>query len=457
MEHQGPIANLPTISAKEIHADHLRAFRIGNRARLELSRGIRILARTGGFKEVRFGPIFEYAYANFGFGQSTTKEYIRVAEALETLPSCAESFQAGKVCWSSRRAITRVAKPNTEKEWATFAEENPVHRVIAEASDAEAKGQDLPRKGAGGLPRQEIQMAFSFSLEEYQIVKQAFAKSREEMRASLGGEVDIPSKEVFLFMAKAMLRTDPLGTPEGRKEREDSIFTVLYRICDECGRSWIQTDEGPSEVPREHVARLEETANRVKIRPEEELPEEPKERRPAPDIDRKCSRSLRRKVLLREGLVCANPMCRRRHGLQAHHEEERSRGGRTILENLGGFCPGCHSLLTAGLLEAHRDEDGRMVVIRKPDLIRKKVLEDEERALAAMPRIVVEAKATCVADGLGDSVSKERRDDVILALRKIGFRKEEATARVDRAIERFRKEGQKPSDDDLFRAAASGA
>ncbi len=40
-----PIPNLPTISAEEIHAANLAAFRLGNKARYHLNRGL-LLARA---------------------------------------------------------------------------------------------------------------------------------------------------------------------------------------------------------------------------------------------------------------------------------------------------------------------------------------------------------------------------------------------------------------------------
>src|SRR5512137_626903 len=82
------VPNLPTISAEEIHAANLAAFRLGNKARFHLNRGLLVLARTKGLLDrLECASIFEYALVYFDFKQSQTYDSIRVAAALESLPA----------------------------------------------------------------------------------------------------------------------------------------------------------------------------------------------------------------------------------------------------------------------------------------------------------------------------------------------------------------------------------
>jgi len=105
MANTVPLPNLPTISAEEIHANNLIAFRIGNKARYALNQGLRALCGNGLLDQLQYTSITEYAEEHFGFGRSLTIESIRVAEALDSLPVCAVRFQAGAIYWSAISAM----------------------------------------------------------------------------------------------------------------------------------------------------------------------------------------------------------------------------------------------------------------------------------------------------------------------------------------------------------------
>jgi hypothetical protein len=52
-----------------------------------------------------------------------------VAEALEALPILAEALRSGRACWSVLRELTRVATPETEREWLATAEGRTAREV----------------------------------------------------------------------------------------------------------------------------------------------------------------------------------------------------------------------------------------------------------------------------------------------------------------------------------------
>src|SRR5262249_20435606 len=152
--------------------------------------------------------------------------------------------------------------------------------------------------------------------------------------------------------------------PAGRSEREESIYTILYHVCPTCRKSHVLGCDGPVEVPSEVVERVEGDARKVSIdlTEEERRSEEVGKGGSAGDTagaegeavpvfkDRPNTPRLRRQVLLRDGSTCANPLCRRRLGLMAHHIVFRSEGGPTEIQNETAVCVVCHALVHQGYL-----------------------------------------------------------------------------------------------------------
>src|SRR5262249_7360711 len=155
---------------------------------------------------------------------------------------------------------------------------------------------------------------------------------------------DPQPKDVLLFLCERMLQTDPEGTPVGRKEKNDSIFTVLYHSCPSCKAARVMTADGPVEVPREHLERVEGEAKEVSSVPGEEAPATS----PGLAIDRPNTPALIRKVALRDGERCAVPFCGRRR-FHGHHIRARSEGGPTAVWNEVLLCTVHHALVHRGL------------------------------------------------------------------------------------------------------------
>ena len=125
MEASTVPTNETILSADEIHRDNLTAFRVGNKARFLLNRGLLALYETRLYLALEFPSIVKYADVNFGFSGSQTYESLRVAEALRNLPRLTQAFQEGKTFWSAVREITKIAKPGTEETWINWAVGKP--------------------------------------------------------------------------------------------------------------------------------------------------------------------------------------------------------------------------------------------------------------------------------------------------------------------------------------------
>ena len=232
-----------------------------------------------------------------------------------------------------------------------FSKAHSSRRTQTEVRDALEKSRDRPRKKGSNMPNLKVRVTFELSPEKHDVLEKAVRKAAAEMN-SLGEGRRVEPQEALLFMARRWLETDPEGTPQGRKEKEDSIDTILYHSCPTCRSATLPTAGGPVDILPE-VERVEGEARKVTIPEREKVGNGSfsrggsEKRRPEPPN----SRTLRRRVLLHDGRACGNPHCRRKLGLHAHHNEFRSAGGETALSNEIAVCSICHSLPHSGVLQ----------------------------------------------------------------------------------------------------------
>jgi hypothetical protein len=89
------------------------------RAALDAEEGRWLLRAFRAATHVYFGyaSFGEYIERLLGPSRRATEEKLRVAGALEALPELAEALRSGKLNWSVVRELSRVAVPETEREW----------------------------------------------------------------------------------------------------------------------------------------------------------------------------------------------------------------------------------------------------------------------------------------------------------------------------------------------------
>ncbi|MGH9360584.1 MAG: HNH endonuclease, partial [Thermoanaerobaculia bacterium] len=341
-----------TFSAEELHRETTLAAALQNGARLRLAHGFLASEETCLHRHLGFSSVEQYAERQFRQDHRLTREMIRVARALKVLPKLRETFLLGRLDWSCVEHLSRVATAETEEEWLAFAARKSVRAIKMEVQNAIEKKRTRPRKDEYGIPDAQVKLTFNLRRSEYEIVNQGMGRVSEEMQLGLGGLKPRP-EEVLVFMSQRFLETEPEGKLQGRAEKEEPLFTILYHLCPPCREARrpavMMTRDGPVEVPVEVVERVEAEARKETITPEEEeLP--PEGARPS-GIDRPNPPSLLRKLKLRSGGICENPFCGRRIALQGDHLLERSKGGPTSLANEAMFCVWCHGLRTQGLLE----------------------------------------------------------------------------------------------------------
>jgi hypothetical protein len=465
------LAALESISAEDLHRVLVSSHVLGNRVRRRFLHALVALDASGLYRNLGFSSGPHYAEATFGFEHVYTWELLRVGRALADLPAVDRGFTDGVLSWSAVREITRVAERGTEEDWIRFAREHSVRRLRAEVQSAREKGRKKPRSDRYGLPELKVRVSFDLDLEEHERFRKGVRKALDEMGESLGaGAEKLELKDAMLFLAQMVLETDPAGVPSGRAKGRSPLYSILYHACTECRAKHLQTDDGLVAVPDDVVGRVEAAAEKVTLPVEEELgpfrkPEGVEEASdaahemagaateeaageaaadalPAPargtrridrkNTDRKNTRSLVRRVLLRDGHSCTSPFCRRKLHLQAHHVEARAEGGPTVVWNEAGLCAVCHALQHAGYISLKRLADATFEVTRRVDeLPGVAEIAQELNALERIPEVRVDSLRH-ESDPPRSGFS-EVEEDVLAALQTLGFSVKEARRRFEKA------------------------
>ena len=169
---------------------------------------------------------------------------------------------AGEINWTVVKRITQVASERTQERWLEFCKGRTTRQIEAEVKEAQRKNRDRPRKEGDSMPTLRLRVSFELAPEEHDLVEKALGKVTSELGEKLGGG-RLDPKDALLFMARRMLETDPAQTPEGRREKEESLYTILYHSCPSCRKASVQTVDGPVEIDRAIVERVEEEAEKV--------------------------------------------------------------------------------------------------------------------------------------------------------------------------------------------------
>ena len=102
-----------------------------SRAGLDFNEGQRLLAalRSGAHLRLGYGSFAEYIERLFGYAPRLTYEKLRVAAALDELPTLKRALSDGETNWSVLRELTRVATPETESAWLGAARGRTMREV----------------------------------------------------------------------------------------------------------------------------------------------------------------------------------------------------------------------------------------------------------------------------------------------------------------------------------------
>ena len=352
-----PARGSARLKPRELHGLALEGFRAGNRGRLALCEALRALHESAGYLELGFSSISGYAALHLHLRRSECFEYLRVSRSLLDLTELRTAFVGGRIGWTVLKAVTRVAKPATQKSWLAYLAKRGPEHTIAESRLAQRDGRDAPRESEFGLPNLDQRLLLRFSRADMDKIRRWLEIEGESIRRRTGAE-DVTPEQIMLYLSerrlnfskgKAAANTDNEGVPEqgdlrdspGGPEVDPSAMPqtqVVYHRCPDCTRSAVATKEGLVEVDPAVVDAHAGCAESIVL-------------------DGPTPRSLRRKLLARESGQCANPNCSRR-AEHCHHIVFRSRGGETSRQNEVAVCATCHAMIHAGLLSVEGSASG---------------------------------------------------------------------------------------------------
>src|SRR5690349_21654732 len=111
----------PRISWQLAHETLTRLARRRASADAEEGRWLLAALRNAAHMHMGFASFGEYVECHFGLRPRSTRDRLRVAEALERLPALERALSGGELHWCAARELTRVATRETEQEWLAFA------------------------------------------------------------------------------------------------------------------------------------------------------------------------------------------------------------------------------------------------------------------------------------------------------------------------------------------------
>src|SRR5690606_24101373 len=272
----------------------------------------------------------EYSERVLGHTPRVTEERLRVAHALQDLPELAHALENGSLCWTAVRELTRVATPETERQWLAAARGRKVREI-------ERMVSGLPRGSQPGDPKdpEAEQHALHFKVRSETLA--LFREAADRLRREAGEALD--DDALLLAMARRIL-----GGPEdpGRAN-----YQVAITVCASCGQGSIDAAGEAIPVSPDIVSMANCDAQRLDLRPHGgEVSRAP---RATQDIPPKMRRLVRRR-----DRRCVVPGCSNRD-CDIHHLRPRSEGVDHSPTNLVLLCGAHHRAIHEGRLIAYGD------------------------------------------------------------------------------------------------------
>ena len=282
----------------------------------------------------------------------TAYEWIRVADALETLPLIDGLFAEGRLTYSKVRIITRVATPETDRPYSEHGLLLTVrhlerfvklHRSVL--PDEAAKQNNARylrfREAADG----SFIMSAKLTAEQGVVVKRALELA---LTVSAGEDIGQCNADALDRLARAAIPQLATGEATVLKVRSDQSLRVekdgeVQPAAASSTAGTTSAATGCCSVDGHAVA---------------------------PHIAERllCEGSVSRRATTRQVArlreihygECAHPRCTYKSFLESHHIVLWSKGGRTRLENLTLLCSKHHKMLHAGHFTVQRDARGEL-------------------------------------------------------------------------------------------------
>jgi hypothetical protein len=188
------------------------------KARLDLDsrewQWLLVAFREAAHVHLGFGSFAEYIENTCGYTPRQTAERLRVARALEDLPTTRRALNDGQISWSAVREVTRVATSDTENEWLEAVRHKNVRQI--EAMVAGLAVGDLP----GDVSKKHLQrhvLRIEVSAETWATYRDAIAHLQRQAGGGLGEDA------ALLTMARQVLG--------GPKDDARASYQVAMTVC----------------------------------------------------------------------------------------------------------------------------------------------------------------------------------------------------------------------------------
>src|SRR5688500_2859026 len=177
--------------------------------------------RAGTHVYFGYASFGEYIERLFGLRRRATAEKLRVAEALEGVPELTEALRSGELNWSAVRELTRVAVPETEREWIAAARRRTAREVERLVSGL----------GRGNKPMDRRQPGFVRHVLRLEVGAETLATFREAMRVlRKRSDHRLDDDAALLSMAREVLG--------GPSDAGRASYQVVVTQCEDCGRGF---------------------------------------------------------------------------------------------------------------------------------------------------------------------------------------------------------------------------
>jgi hypothetical protein len=341
MNHQGESMTTTTTTTTQdetrwIQIDAWGVALAGKQGELDVEVGDWLLAAREAevHRQMGYGSLAEYVERRMGFTPHAAAERFRVADALTVLPATREALRAGRLAWSVARELTRVAVPETEREWLEAAVGKRAHEVEKLVS-GRRPGQ-LPSDPADPRARRHA-LHFEVDGETYALWREAVRVMQRNVDPSLSEE------EALREMARQVLRGP---ADEGR-----SPYQIAITRCEDCGRAWQEGRGEQVEVTPEALERASCDAQHIgSVVAASHVGRPGKATQTIPP-------AVRRKVVRRDGGRCRVPGCRSSAFLDLHHLRLRSEHGDHDPSRMLTLCGAHHHRAHEGLLLIEGDSE----------------------------------------------------------------------------------------------------
>jgi hypothetical protein len=298
----------------------------------EEARWLREAERLQIWRQLGMVSALDYMERVLGYTPHAGMERLRVARSLESLPLLEAALDAGALCFSAVRELSRVATSGTEAAWRDRALGKNL-RQVEELVSGHAHG-DLPDdpKDPNLQPR-TVKLVLS---------PEVFARLRQ-VQAVLADEREgrLDDDALVTALCEAVLRDGGDDDATGRAK-----FQILMTVCAHCKQghqegSGVQVAVDAAAVERafcdaQHIG---STSDTTPVRATQDIPP-----------------SVRRFVWRRDGGKCQTPGCRSARGLEVHHRIHRADGGTHDPSNLHLLCSACHMSTHRGTLVVDGDQ-----------------------------------------------------------------------------------------------------